>query len=123
MTDCARQVRALYRELGTWRAVATTCNGNELTHGPGYYYQIATGRIQEPSEDAIAGIELAPVWRERLLTCDVSKATRRNVSYSSQLWDDMQALRSELCESWEQFGGACLEARRAAPTLCDERPA
>ena len=108
-------VQALYRELHTWRAVATACNGDTLTHGPGYYHQIATGRIGTPSEEVRAGIELAPVWLERLLTRDVSKAPRRNVSFSSQLWDDMQAMRRDLGESWEEFGLASLGARKREP--------
>jgi len=70
-------VRALYAELGTWQAVADCCNRQTLRHSAGYYQQIATGRIKEPSEPARLGIEAAPETLERLLKRDFSKLSCR----------------------------------------------
>ncbi|HUT58875.1 MAG TPA: hypothetical protein VNA25_13595 [Phycisphaerae bacterium] len=76
MTDAARLVKAL-RAGRTWQRVADLCNdGTGILHSAGYYQQVATGRIQEPSAETLAGIVRAPALAERLLKCDFSRVAR-----------------------------------------------
>ena len=80
MTDYATAVKALYALPGaSWDDVALWCNGDNLSHGRGYYLQIASGRIQTPSKETCAGIAGGLAYRERLLTSNVSNDTRKTV--------------------------------------------
>ena len=74
----AEAVLALYRALGTWQRVADVCQyGRKRRHSAGYYQQVATGRIVNPSKATLAGIARAPESAERLLKRDFSKDTRK----------------------------------------------
>ena len=80
MTNYAALVQALYAlPDASWDDVALWCNGDNLSHGRGYYLQIASGRIKTPSAETCAGIAGAPTYRQHLLTCDVSNDTRKTV--------------------------------------------
>jgi len=82
VNDYRAVVMALYAELGTWRAVASVCNGANLTHSAGYYQQVAVGRIKTPSAETRAGIDAAPAFQQSLLKSHFSKDTRKTVHLS-----------------------------------------
>ena len=109
----AALVAELYARLGTWQAVADACGG---LHSPGYYQQVARGRIQKPSEATLAGIVAATESPERLLKCDFSKDTRKTVHLS----DDDHAAGNlererlgltwpEMVAKWREDAAALLE--------------
>jgi hypothetical protein len=103
VTDFAALVSALYRRLGTWQRVAEACNDGRLHHSRGYYQQIASGRIQQPSEAARAGITSASESHERLLTCDVSKDTRKTVHISDACFTAGNLERKRLGLTWPEM--------------------
>lgn len=115
-------MRALYAELGRWQLVATACNGGKRTHGPGYYHQIASGRIQTPSAATRAGIESALEWHQSLLKSRFSKDRRRKV----HLLDDDHAAggaeRIRLSTTWPELMHLWRLAYEDAPDPCDEKP-
>ena len=100
--DYAALVAALYAHLGRWQAVADACNGDNLSHSAGYYYQVASGRIQMPSIEACAGIERAPAFHQTLLKRDFSKDMRKKV----HIWDDDHAAgaleRARIGATWPE---------------------
>ena len=102
-TDCAARVQALYCDLHTWQRVADACNGGKLTHGPGYYYQIATGRIRMPSEAVRLGIEQAPAFHQALLKCDFSTNTHGGLTIRRPLWLAMREWKIAHSMTWDQW--------------------
>ena len=97
------QVRALYLGLHTWQRVADACNGGKLTHGPGYYYQIATGRIRMPSEAVRLGIAQAPTRHKSLLKCDFSTNTHGGLTIRRPLWLAMREWKIAHSMTWDQW--------------------
>ena len=102
-TGLGEQVQALYASLHTWQRVADACNGGKLTHGPGYYYQIATGRIREPSEEVRLGIERAPAFHLSLLKCDFSTNTHGGLTIRRPLWLAIREWKIAHSMTWDQW--------------------
>jgi len=109
MTDYAALVAALREELVTWQSVADVCNGDTLTHGPGYYHQIESGRIKNPSKQAKEGILLAVVSAKTLLKLPRLRAPRGGLVCRLSLRDELQKLRKRKTWTWDQLMGEALK--------------
>ena len=103
MTDYAAMVTALKARLGTWRRVAKTVNGKRLRHSFGYYQQVATGRIEKPSEETAARIESALACPTLALTSNVSKDTRKTVHLSDDDFEAGNSERERLLLTWPEM--------------------
>jgi len=75
----SQQVQELYAMLGRWRLVAKACNTKRAKHSPGYYQQVASGRIKKPSPETIVGIENAPAIAAAILSAPKYVDTRKTV--------------------------------------------
>ena len=102
MIDYAALVAALREELGIWQAVADACNGDALTHGAGYYHQIESGRIKNPSKQAKEGIRLAVASAKTLLKLPRLRAQRGGLVCRLSLRAELQKLRKRKCWTWDQ---------------------
>ncbi len=115
MTPVAQLVKALYQHLGTWKDVADAVNGEHLDHGPGYYWQIARGRIREPRRAVVSAI-----YREArthlasdfsVLKCPRSRAGRGGLTCTLDTRNRLRRIKERSGETWEQL------LRRAADLL------
>ena len=107
MTDYAGQVRALYRELCTWRNVATACDGERQNPRGSYYRSIATGAIKRPGASVRRSI--ASQYHKRCKN-DVTgcykaleRALRHNVSLKPVLGASINQWRIERGMTWDQW--------------------
>ena len=99
MSDYAALVTALYQRLGTWQAVATACGG---LHSPGYYQQVAVGRIQKPSEETCRGIESGPECAERLLKRDFSNNARLGLAVRRSIGLRLRCVKIARGWTWDE---------------------
>jgi len=112
MTDAAALVEALYQHFHRWQDVADACNGKRLDHSRGYYQQVASGRIRKPSAETCAQIERALESPERLLTSNVSKRPRGNVSFSIDTRQELREIKTARGWTWVELGDLVLEMLR-----------
>jgi len=107
MDNLAQLVQALYQHLGTWDAVADAINGERLDHGPGYYWQVAKGRIQEPHRQAVSAIyrearaRLAPDIST--LKCPRRRARRGGLTCSLGTRARLLRIKKQTGETWDQL--------------------
>jgi len=116
VTDYAALVTALYAELGGWQEVAIACNGSAHAFTAGCFWNIAEGKTLKPTlpvrKAILAGVASTPACLSLAVNASRCDLGRKKVWYSDELRDAQQALRLELGETWNQFGRACLEARK-----------
>ena len=101
--DYAAMVAALKDELFTWQGVADLCNGDTLKHSPGYYHQIESGRIKNPSNAAKDGIRTAVVSAKTLLKLPRLRPPRGGLVCRLSLRDELQKLRKRKNWTWDQL--------------------
>ena len=106
-TDYAARVQALYAELGTWRAVATACDGAFWRPRGSYYRSIAKGAIKRPG--AISRRRIVAAYhkhcRSDVTGCynALERTLRHNVSLKPVLGASINQWRSEREMTWDQW--------------------
>ena len=108
MTDYAGQVRAIYRELCTWRNVATACDGVYWRPRRGSYYRsIANGAIKLPGAAVRRGIVAAyhKYCKNDVTGCynALERTLRHNVSLKPALGASINQWRIERGMTWDQW--------------------
>ena len=79
----------------------------------------APGAVSVKTSDSpLSQISKRPTSRISTLTVRKRRTSRTKISYSVELGAEMQKMRGELGESWEEFGWASFEARQKE--LADE---
>lgn len=96
----SQQVQELYAMLGRWRLVAKACNTKRAKHSPGYYQQVASGRIKNPSPQTIVGIENAPAIAAAILSAPKYVDTRKTVHLYQEDLDSGNEERIRLGLTW-----------------------
>ena len=103
MTSPAELVAALYRALGTWQEVADLCQyGRKRRHSAGYYQQVATGKIANPSKATLAGIARAPALAERLLKRDFSRSARFGLTVERSIGERLRESKDARGWTWDE---------------------
>ena len=109
------QVWALYKRLGRWKWVSKACNARKLHHSRGYYQQIGSGRIKNPSAEVIAGIEYAPTYADTMMTAPKKRELRGTIVIVRSLWLELQEERLRKRWSWDELMNYTLTQIRRAP--------
>ena len=113
MSSPAEAVQALYRALGSWQAVADLCqHGRKRRHSAGYYQQVATGRIRNPSKATLAGIARAPALAERLLKRDFSRSARFGLTVEHSIGVEANLWRIAKSLTWDKWAKMADELMR-----------
>ena len=112
MTDDAALVTAL-RAGRTWQRVADLCQyRRKRRHSAGYYQQIATGRIRNPSAETLAGIVRAPALAERLLKSHFSREARWGLCCRRSLGLELSKMKKRHNWTWDQLLEKALDLMR-----------
>ena len=103
MPSPAEAVQALRDEGRTWQAVADLCqHGRKRRHSAGYYQQVATGRIANPSKATLAGIARAPALAERLLKRDFSRSARFGLTVEHSIGEKLRSVKIARGWTWDR---------------------
>ena len=106
-TDYAALVQALYRELCTWRNVATACDGAFWRPRGSYYRSIAKGAIKRPG--AISRRRIVAAYlkycKSDVTGCynALERALRHNVSLKPALGASINQWRVAHAMTWDQW--------------------
>lgn len=110
MTDAAALVRALYQRLGRWQRVADAVNAADgVEHSAGYYWQVASGRIERPSDATVASIKAATESPERLLKSNFSKKSRFGLTVDRNVGLRLRSVKIRNGWTWDELGLAALK--------------
>lgn len=108
--DYAALTNALYDKLGRWELVAVECGDEKKKRG--YYWNIAHGsKPNRYIKRAILEAAKRHIPLSIALTRSPRDFARKNVSYSTDLYQKMLALKNSKNETWQQFGENALKAR------------